>query len=360
MQAHETPNSAATNPIASPSTVLFGEMRGASGRRPNVRPPTYAPVSPTNVPTSTLTTTPSPCGRSRSMTACAKPSPIQARPSIVTDTPGMPPGRACSIDSRNTSGRQHTKASSARARPPACAATSSPARPASPARRDGRVNENIWNRSCRQIAPSANRPAANTQSPKPTISSAKAIAGIAAAMRGPRSPAPLRGGGARRCSGRRAAISAPSQPAPAARELGQRGLERLAAEVGPQLVAEHELRVRRLPQQVVGQALLAGGADHEVGVVHLGRVQEPAECLLAAPVEARGGVEELAPPAVVERHEQRDPVVVRGLRLRPVHLLEQRAGHGLAPADEPHPDALLAQLGRLGQDPLGEHPHEAG
>ena len=37
--ANQTPTTAQTMPMTSPSTVLFGEIRGASGRRPNARPP---------------------------------------------------------------------------------------------------------------------------------------------------------------------------------------------------------------------------------------------------------------------------------------------------------------------------------
>src|SRR6476646_9534196 len=63
--------------------------------------------------------------------------------------------------------------------------------------------------------------------------------------------------------------SAAAEPAPAVGELGQRLLQRGAREVRPQLVAEDELGVGRLPQQVIGQAPLAARADDQVGVVHL-------------------------------------------------------------------------------------------
>src|SRR6187200_3062183 len=72
------------------------------------------------------------------------------------------------------------------------------------------------------------------------------------------------------------------EPAPARLVLGQRGLEGLAGEVRPELVAEDELGVGRLPQQVVARAPLAARADDEVGVVHLGGVEEAPEGLLAA------------------------------------------------------------------------------
>ena len=76
------------------------------------------------------------------------------------------------------------------------------------------------------------------------------------------------------------------EAAPASLELAQRLLEGLAVEVGPQLLAEDELRVGALPEQVVGDPLLAAGADQQVGVVHLGRVEAVAELLLGVPLEA--------------------------------------------------------------------------
>ncbi len=66
----------------------------------------------------------------------------------------------------------------------------------------------------------------------------------------------------------------------------KRLLERLPREIGPQLVAEDELRVGGLPEQVVREAPLAGGADDQVRVVHLGRVEELPEVLLVAVREA--------------------------------------------------------------------------
>src|ERR1700726_3441427 len=122
-----------------------------------------------------------------------------------------------------------------------------------------------------QTHPSANSPSANTTPPSMTMSRAKAIAGSAIRIRDPSSERSLRrrAGRARGARGRgsrarllrtRLAISGRSSPAKASSspgELGQRLLERLAGEVRPQLVAEYELRVSRLPQQVVGQPLLA-------------------------------------------------------------------------------------------------------
>src|SRR5438105_2501992 len=55
----------------------------------------------------------------------------------------------------------------------------------------------------------------------------------------------------------------------ARRVVGKRGVERGGVEIGPELLAEIQLRIRRLPQQEIGDALLAAGADDEVGVGHV-------------------------------------------------------------------------------------------
>src|SRR5581483_931157 len=71
--------------------------------------------------------------------------------------------------------------------------------------------------------------------------------------------------------------SAPPEPAPAGGKLFEALLERASREIGPQLVAKHELGVGALPEQVVGDPLLAAGSDDQVGVVHVGGVQLRAE-----------------------------------------------------------------------------------
>src|SRR5207248_4185225 len=150
------------------------------------------------------------------------------------------------------------------------------------------------------IAPSANSPKTNTRPPSITRNSATAIAGSAVSTRALSSEGSRRRPRRRRRAGRAAAdrrlgtargrlarrmpcgvpgslaISGRSSPAespPARGELGERLLERLAGEIWPQLVAEDQLRVGRLPQPVVGQAALAARADDQVRGVHLGRVQ---------------------------------------------------------------------------------------
>src|SRR3954468_12169546 len=149
-----------------------------------------------------------------------------------------------------------------------------------PARRTGWPASSSRKASCRQIQPSTISPAVNHHSPAATMATANPIAGMAAMTRPARSLL------------WRGRLSATEPPLPRA-VLLQRRLEGLAAEVGPQLVAEHQLGVGGLPQQVVGQAALAARADDEVGVVHLGRVQQVREGLLASPLIARRRVDDL-------------------------------------------------------------------
>src|SRR6185436_6453545 len=165
------------------------------------------------------------------------------------------------------------------------------AKPMKPARRTGWAASSIANASCRQTQPSRISPTVNGHSPSTTMTTAKAIAGIAAITRAARSEPWLR-------------RLAATEPPLALAVLGQRRLEGLAREVGPQLIGEDQLGVRRLPQQVVRQPPLAARADDQVGVVHLRRVEQGGEVGLVAAGEARGGVEDLRAPAVVEGHEQ--------------------------------------------------------
>src|SRR6185312_3876484 len=104
---------------------------------------------------------------------------------------------------------------------------------------------------------------------------ANATAGTANRIRRPRSP-----------------ISAPPE-APDARFVGgERLFEVLAREVRPQDLGEVQLAVGRLPHQEVRDPLLAAGTDHQVGIMHLRRVEELAERLLPASRVTLGGVED--------------------------------------------------------------------
>ena len=64
-----------------------------------------------------------------------------------------------------------------------------------------------------------------------------------------------------------------AEPALAPAIFGDRALERRAVEIRPIDRHEHEFAVGRLPQQEIGQPLLAAGADDEIGIGQIRRVE---------------------------------------------------------------------------------------
>src|SRR5512134_458919 len=165
------------------------------------------------------------------------------------------------------------------------------------------------------------------------------------------SPLPAAGGGrwrALKCTGRirsrdgrvradrRASVAGLVDPAEAPGpllEVPDRLVEVLAVEVRPENRREVQLRVRGLPQQEVAEALLAAGADDQVGVGHVGVVQAAADRLgpQLLPLQPAGvvvreellhGVRDLDTAAVIERDRERHAGVALRELLGDLHLLE--------------------------------------
>ena len=143
-----------------------------------------------------------------------------------------------------------------------------------------------------------------------------------------------------------------AEAAAAARVLGEGLPEVPLAEVGPERVHEHELRVGELPEEEVRDPQLPRGADQKVGLGHLGRVEPRADGVLVDVArvdpfldEPPRGLDDLRAAAVVERDPELEPLVVRGLLLEAGHSpLELRVG-AVAAADEARRHALLARSG---------------
>ena len=69
------------------------------------------------------------------------------------------------------------------------------------------------------------------------------------------------------------AVAQAAEAAFAALEVGD-GFEQMdAAEVGPEALGDEDLGVGDLPQKIVGDAHLARGADEQIGVGHVRRVE---------------------------------------------------------------------------------------
>src|SRR3954469_24777729 len=115
-------------------------------------------------------------------------------------------------------------------------------------------------------------------------------------MRSPGWP-PVR---ARRGRSLRCGATPPSagSESPAARLVFlERDTQVVLREVGPQRFREDELGIRALPQQEVGGADLAARSYQDVGVVHLGRIEELPEVFLAAALELGRCIQDFSAPA---------------------------------------------------------------
>jgi hypothetical protein len=125
------------------------------------------------------------------------------------------------------------------------------------------------------------------------------------------------------------------------------GLKQMnAAEVRPQPVRHKDLRVRNLPQQKIRDAIFAAGADHQIGVRHVRRIQILRDLRLVDALVERVdlqhilkrtaahmrfidqrlhqracSVHHLRPRAVIQRQRQRGAGVLGRLLRRPLHRL---------------------------------------
>ena len=237
-------------------------------------------MSPANVPTRTSATMPPPCGRSRRSTAWAS---GEADPRHARARRPRPPGPVARGVGDRDEEQDGEERGERRARPG----------PASPS--CGGDDERRSRRGTRRASAgrgvvgaeqlvhadrgrAARRPRRTTRRPRPRSRS--------------RTPA--------RARRRRSATRGPAahqRPPNRRRRCGvlrQRGLERRAVEVRPQLVDEDQLGVRRLPHEVVAEPPLAARADDEVRVVHLGRVEQLPERLLAAARVARSAASRIS------------------------------------------------------------------
>ena len=248
-------------PNARPSEVLFGEILGAIRCRPSALPPKYAPVSPANVPARIAASAAPPWSSSRSMIAWAIARPTQKRraaPRRCRTRRPPPRARRASARSQRRSRRR---------------------RRAAPAR--GRRG------SRRRTSADEGDEAGQPRGPDLVEHLVELVqAGQAEQRRaGGEPPAALhddedreddrRGRATRDARAEVGHGSAPPNRRWRRAYSASAALERLAGEVRPQLVGEHELGVRRLPDQEVRQPLLAARADHEVGIVH-GRARRAA------------------------------------------------------------------------------------
>src|SRR5580692_2065269 len=149
-------------------------------------------------------------------------------------------------------------------------------------------------------------------------------------------------------------------------ELDHGFVQMPAAHVGPQHLGEDELAVGDLPQQEIGDTRLSRGTDDQVGIGHVGEIEVTADGLLVHLVrrhpfghQRSHRIDDLGPPAVVERHGHGHAVVALGQLDRLVHPLEYPARHPpVPPPGKTDAHALLVELVPAPHEQRLVEPHE--
>lgn len=165
--------------------------------------------------------------------------------------------------------------------------------------------------------------------------------------------------------------------------VGVDGLEQVkAVEVGPEAVGDEDLGVGDLPEEEVGDALLAGGADDEVGVGHVRGVEGAGDGGLVEGLECAGseeildgtaagvgfggevgedgadGVDDLGAGAIVEgQGEGSAGVLGRGLR-GPLHGVLDLLRQVVGAADVGHANVVVVHAFDVSDEVAFEKLHE--
>ncbi len=155
-----------------------------------------------------------------------------------------------------------------------------------------------------------------------------------------------------------------------------------AAEVGPKAIGDQELRVGDLPEEEVGDALLPGGADDEIGVGHVAGVEGARDIGLVECVECSGaeevfdgaaarvglggevgedladGVDHLGAGSVVEGEREGGAGVFCGGLGCPLHGVLHFAGEFVDASDVRHADVIVVHALHVADEVSPEELHE--
>ena len=142
-----------------------------------------------------------------------------------------------------------------------------------------------------------------------------------------------------------------------------------AVEVGPQRGNEDELGIGRLPQQEVAGALLAGGADEQVDVGHVGLVEVPGDHALVdlGRIDASRRhlardplcrIGDLGSAAVVDAHREGEIRVAGRQPLGFLELVDDRLPQAWATARPPDSDTEIVHLVSTSADHITVEAHE--
>jgi hypothetical protein len=152
-------------------------------------------------------------------------------------------------------------------------------------------------------------------------------------------------------------------------ELGHRAHQILLGEVRPQGIEEDELGICRLPQEKVGNALLARSADNQVGIGNSRRRQPPREAFFGDVLRrqlasgdffggAPRGQGDVGAAPIVQRHREVQPVIVARQRFPFVDQADDLPGEGAAAADHAEANIMLMDVGDLAAQIARKQPHQ--
>src|SRR5581483_11882004 len=167
-------------------------------------------------------------------------------------------------------------------------------------------------------------------------------------------------------------LAGPAEAALALAVPGDRPVELARVEIGPQRRREVELGVGELPEHEVADALLAAGADEQVGLGRVAEREVRRELLLGVALLGRGalareprhGLEQVPAAAVVGRDGERQRMVGGGELLGAAREVRDALAEGLQVADHLQAHAVRAQLLDLllerRDEQLAQHRHFLG
>src|SRR5215204_5547543 len=152
-------------------------------------------------------------------------------------------------------------------------------------------------------------------------------------------------------------------------ELEDRLEELTPSEIRPQHGRHHQLGVSELPQEKVGDTLLAGGADQQIRIREASGVEPTFDRSLVdllRPQPTRGHVfgdqprspRQLGARAVGDEQIELEPRALRGLRRHSSHRAGRSRAEAFELAEELDADTLALQLVRLAGDVLLEEGHQ--
>src|SRR6478609_311306 len=113
-------------------------------------------------------------------------------------------------------------------------------------------------------------------------------------------------------------------------------LQVVPREVGPEPLEKDKLGIGALPEQDIADALLAAGADQEIGIGYAGGIEEALELVLVD----LAGIDDLGAAAIAEGHDEVELAVARRPAFGPFDQAHDIGLQAASLPDHAQPNAL--------------------